>query len=82
MPNETEPQRIVPRRAADGSSPQLRPSGKFPLVTSARICVVERASSKGSKATGSPWSEANRALVTVFYLCVLNDNADCRLLVA
>ena len=37
---------------------------RMPLVTSARICVVERASSKGNRATGSPWSEANRALVT------------------
>jgi hypothetical protein len=34
-----------------------------PLGTSARICGVERASAKGNRATGSPWSEANRALV-------------------
>jgi len=28
------------------------------------ICGAERASAKGNRATGSPWSEANRALVT------------------
>jgi len=35
----------------------------MPLATSARICAAERASSKGHRATDSPWSEANRALV-------------------
>ena len=53
------------RRAADGSLPHSRHSGECPLVTSARICVVERAWSRGRTGpTGSPWSEANRALVT------------------
>lgn len=52
------------RRAADGSVPQSWHSGECPLVTSARICEVERASSKGNRATGSPCSAANRALVT------------------
>ena len=50
-----EPQKEARRFAADSGCQ---------LVTSARICEVERASSKGNRATGSPWNEANRALVT------------------
>jgi hypothetical protein len=39
------------RRAADGSPPLLRPT-PLPLVTSARFCGVERASSRGKRGDG------------------------------
>jgi len=41
------------RRAADGSLPLLRPT-LLPLVTSARFCGVERASSRGIRGDGQP----------------------------
>ena len=41
------------RRAADGSPPLLRPT-PLPLVTSARFCGVERASSRGIRGDGQP----------------------------
>ena len=61
--SESQPERNAPppghRRKADAAA--------F-LPMQARderaVCEAERASSRGDGATGSPWSEANRALVT------------------
>lgn len=74
-PSKSQPERNARRRAADGSPPHSRHSGECPLVTSARICGLERASSKGNWATGSPWSEATARWSRRAHSLELNDCA-------
>ena len=63
-PSETQPERNARRRAADGSLPLPAASAPCKLVTSARFEKWNGRRREGEGATGSPWSEANRALVT------------------
>ena len=52
------------RQTSDGSTPLMRRARKVPLVTSARFAKWNGRRREGDGATGSPCSEANRALVT------------------
>ena len=52
------------RQTSDGSTTLMRCVWKIPLVTSARFEKRNGRRREGDGATGSPCSEANRALVT------------------
>ena len=65
--SESQPERNA-RRQPQTEARRFAADSGCQLVTSARICEVERASSKGNRATGSPWNEANRALVTADHI--------------